>query len=143
MNSTFKVNSEFSKFNQKHDSFCCRTVITRPPYSPGRKCSRCPLYSRCRRGLCSGKNTHIYTACNIVFTVDQHSEMKSTITFIQNKYTTTMKKRSENMCESISDVYFLRRDGERKFWVEMSSVNIIFSGRCKRCHVMQYTCPTG
>ncbi|XP_048764455.1 uncharacterized protein LOC125672284 isoform X2 [Ostrea edulis] len=37
--------------------FSPTTVITRPPYSPGRKCSRCPLYSRCRRGLCSASGS--------------------------------------------------------------------------------------
>ncbi|XP_061166101.1 probable ATP-dependent RNA helicase DDX46 [Saccostrea echinata] len=33
--------------------FSPTTVTARPPYSLGRKCSRCPLYSTCRRGLCS------------------------------------------------------------------------------------------
>lgn len=27
--------------------------MAKPPFSKGRKCSRCPLYSGCRRGLCS------------------------------------------------------------------------------------------
>lgn len=33
--------------------FSPATDMAKPPFSKGRKCSRCPVYSGCRRGLCS------------------------------------------------------------------------------------------
>ncbi|XP_062586206.1 uncharacterized protein LOC134247824 [Saccostrea cucullata] len=39
--------------------FSPTTVTSRPPYSRGRKCSRCPLYSKCRRGLCSANGRRV------------------------------------------------------------------------------------